>query len=90
MVGGQSPSSLEWAVFTSAWALVLPPPSKMCLLLERLAPKPRDSWELSLVGVGARSRDGISRELGVRAGLLIASHAHFPTGTEQAKAFVVC
>lgn len=33
---------------------------------------------------------GISRELGFSARQLFASHAHFPMGTEQAKAFVVC
>lgn len=33
---------------------------------------------------------GISRELGISARQLTASHAQYPAGTEQAKAFVVC
>lgn len=38
----------------------------------------------------ASAQVGISRELGISARHLFASHAHVPMGTEQAKAFVVC
>lgn len=47
-----SPSSLELAIFTSAWVLVLSSspflPLQMCLLLELLPPDSQVSWELSL------------------------------------------
>lgn len=38
----------------------------------------------------ASAQVGISRELGISARHLFASHAHVPMGIEQAKAFVVC
>lgn len=89
-----SPSSLELAIFTSAWVLVLSSspflPLQMCLLLELLPPNPQVSWELSLKKNKASAQVGISRELGISARQLFASRAHVPMGTEQAKAFVVC
>lgn len=71
-----------------------PLPSKMCLLLELLPLNTQFPWGL-LLRKGKKKkpvpgRVGISRELGISPRQLIASHAHFPTGTEQAKAFVVC
>lgn len=73
-----------------------PLPSKMCLLLELLPLNTQFPWEL-LLRKGKKKKEsqcqggvGISRELGISPRQLIASHAHFPTGTEQAKAFVVC
>lgn len=64
----------------------------MCLLLELLPPDSQVSWELSLKKKKkkASAQVGISRELGISARHLFASHAHVPMGTEQAKAFVVC
>lgn len=92
-----SPSSLELAIFTSAWVLVLSSspilPLQMCLLLELLPPDSQVSWELSLKKKKkkkASAQVGISRELGISARHLFASHAHVPMGIEQAKAFVVC
>lgn len=89
-----SPSSLELAIFTSAWVLVLSSspflPLQMCLLLELLPPNSQVSWELSLKKNKASAQVGISRELGISARQLFASRAHVPMGTEQAKAFVVC
>lgn len=87
-----SPSSLELALFTSAWALVLssgPSPPKMCLLLELLPLQHPVSLGVVIKGKKKKKSQcpgmGVSKELGISARQLIASLAHFPTGTRTSQ-----
>lgn len=71
---GETPSRLEMAIFTSAWALVLSSspflPLQVCLLLQLLPP---NSHLLGVVIKGKKKKKsqcpgmGISRELGISA-----------------------
>lgn len=63
-----------------------PLPSKMCLLPELLPLNTQFPWELSLKGKKSQCPGmGVSRELGISARQLIASHAHLPTGTRTSQ-----
>lgn len=62
----------------------------MCLLLELLPLNTQFPWELSLKEQQQQQQSqcpgmGLSGELGISARQLIASHAHFPTGTRTSQ-----
>lgn len=62
----------------------------MCLLLELLPLNTQFPWELLLKEKKKKKKSqcpgmGVSKELGIRARQLIASHAHSPTGTRTSQ-----
>lgn len=93
-----SPSSLELALFTSAWALVLssgPSPPKMCLLLELLPLQHPVSLGVVIKGKKKKKKASAQgwvspRSWGLAPGSSLPALPTSPRAPEQAKAFVVC